>query len=735
MYLYGRYFIVIDDIWDTEAWKIISCAFPENMCGSRVMTTTRIETVARACCSNNIEFVYKMKPLSDQDSRILFFKRIFGSDDACPLYLKQVSVEILKKCGGLPLAVITISSLLANQPNKLKDRWEYVLKSLGSNSEVSPSLIGMRQILNLSYTNLPHNLKTCMLYLGIYPEDYTIDKNDLTRQWIAQGFITKAHGIDPEDVAKSYFNELINRSMIQPSDVDDNGEVMSGRVHDMMLDLILHKSKEENFITVLDDIQDMEGQSEKIRRLSLHLDGPTDERVVESVLSQVRMLARFGTSAFLPCFLLFKHLRVLTIEISEGSRSSSSFLDFTGICHLLQLRYIKIIASSDTIKLPKKIGCLHQLETFHIETSIHLPLELPTDIVHMNWLLHLIIPNLRLLADGIGSLKSLRTLCCWFVLSTNSRDHIKALGELTNLTNLDIRFEEDDSDNKVEGYKEVVCTCLEKLCNLKRLDIGRADCSGFCLDVPCVISPFCHLQRLRAPAAWFSRVPEWIGQQQNLYDLQLTVKELLEDDVRILAQLPSLTHLNLYIKGALKDKILIHGGRGFPVLKHFEVYCSRISHLNFEAGAMPKLERLELGFNVQGWDKYDAAPTGIEHLSCLKEIYACIAAKESNKSAAQSALRDAANMHSRRLLVLIRYFPPYFPFDGMDLQPEDDDRMRTVGEPLKMGTVLYTDEEGGDRMRIVGEPLKMGTVLFGPQVHRTSPSIHEKRSVRRTRTL
>jgi hypothetical protein len=60
---------------------------------------------------------------------------------------------------------------------------------------------------------------------------------------VAKGFITKAHGIDPEDVAKTYFNELINRSIIRPSDVDDNGKVLSCRVHDMMLDLVLHKPK------------------------------------------------------------------------------------------------------------------------------------------------------------------------------------------------------------------------------------------------------------------------------------------------------------------------------------------------------------------------------------------------------------------------------------------------------------------------------------------------------------
>ena len=69
-FIYVRYLIVIDDIWEAFAWDIIRCALPESINGSRVLITTRIETVARGCCAKNIECVYKMKALSDQDSRV-----------------------------------------------------------------------------------------------------------------------------------------------------------------------------------------------------------------------------------------------------------------------------------------------------------------------------------------------------------------------------------------------------------------------------------------------------------------------------------------------------------------------------------------------------------------------------------------------------------------------------------------------------------------------------------------
>ena len=41
-----RYLVVLDDIWEIEAWNEVSAAFPNNSNGSRILITSRIKKVA-----------------------------------------------------------------------------------------------------------------------------------------------------------------------------------------------------------------------------------------------------------------------------------------------------------------------------------------------------------------------------------------------------------------------------------------------------------------------------------------------------------------------------------------------------------------------------------------------------------------------------------------------------------------------------------------------------------------
>uniref|UniRef100_A0A0E0AS55 Uncharacterized protein n=1 Tax=Oryza glumipatula TaxID=40148 RepID=A0A0E0AS55_9ORYZ len=655
-----RYLIVVDDLWKQEAWNIIHCAFPENSNGSRVIVTTRVEDVACWACSNH-RYIYKMKPLNSDDSKKMFFNRVFGFEDGCPSQYEKVSAEILKKCGGLPLAIITIASLLAVRPTRIMQEWERIQNSLGTAFGTNPSLEGMRQILNLSYKNLPFNLRTCLLYLGKYPEDFYIERDDVVRQWIAEGFVRSSRGQDLEDVGKSYFNELINRikfeyillfltGLIQPEQ-NDYREVTRCRVHDMMLDLILSRCKEDNFINVAysgsgKDYMAIDWQhgysSNKVRRLSLQsmvvesdfavlIEG----RAVPAQLAQVRSISLFENSAGgVPWLLHFKYLRLLHI-MSYGTKR----VDLTVVSQLLHLRYLMIVGDWCEVELPSRICGLVHLETLEIACDVVTSILL--DIVSLTCLSNLTLPS-GVQLNRLPNSKSLRTL---HICHPPDMD-FNALGELTNLRDLCLYFNEVESSTA--SNLDSLGSSIGKLQNLRYLEI----------QLPSDIS----IDGLMGSLSDFPRSieildlgPEWINAALiNLRRLDLSVPETCTDEVGVLGELPSLVHLRLQLELKSKGTIMFGGGGGsFPALEDVFLSCdgdvASQSRLGFQAGVMPKLQRLVLWFGPCELG-IDTAPVGMEHLSSLQliDVRILVAPEKRNVypwDTAEHVFREAAQAH------------------------------------------------------------------------------------------
>ncbi|RZB51274.1 Disease resistance RPP13-like protein 4 [Glycine soja] len=103
-----RYVVLFDDVWNGKFWDHIESAVIENKNGSRILITTRDEKVAEYCRKSSFVEVHKLeKPLTEEESLKLFCKKAFqySSDGDCPEELKDISLEIVRKCKVFKLPV------------------------------------------------------------------------------------------------------------------------------------------------------------------------------------------------------------------------------------------------------------------------------------------------------------------------------------------------------------------------------------------------------------------------------------------------------------------------------------------------------------------------------------------------------------------------------------------------------------------------------------------------------
>ncbi|XP_076909937.1 putative late blight resistance protein homolog R1A-10 [Bidens hawaiensis] len=255
-----RYLIVIDDIWSCKAWDDVGLCFPDDKTANRVLITTRLTEVALHISQGG--FTHSLPHLNDDQSWELLCKKTFRGHE-CPESLTETGKNIAKKCGGLPLALVVIAGLL-EKGEKSKDLWDKIAKSVGSCIIKDPK--GCMDTLALSYDHLPCHLKKCFLYVGGFPEDYKVQVRTLIRLWMAEEFIKEAGQRSLQEEGEHHLMDLIDRNLLIVADKSYNGGIKSCRLHDLLRELCLKKSCEENFFKKM-SISDSTSSMVEQRRL------------------------------------------------------------------------------------------------------------------------------------------------------------------------------------------------------------------------------------------------------------------------------------------------------------------------------------------------------------------------------------------------------------------------------------------------------------------------------------
>ncbi|CAN0900465.1 Disease resistance protein RPM1 [Linum grandiflorum] len=614
-----KYLIVLDDVWNASVWSRIKVSLPDGQNGNRIILTTRMEDIA---LYSGGSYIFHVKPLEKNKSWELFCRRAFSRQ--CPPQLHDLAADIVEKCQGLPLAIVSMGGLFSTKRCSVAE-WTRVRDNLQWELSNNQILEPIKSILLLSYYDLPYRLKYCFLYCCMFPQDYKIWCGRLTRLWMAEGFVeVEVDGITPEEVASRYLNELIHRNMLQSVDSQLSVNDRMCKMHDMYREVGLMIAKQDKFFYICDAGRSpaaVNCEEENHHRLSVHQASNNNAgdiiKVVEG-MPRIRSLFVASINGCTPFSLgalngtRLRLLRVLDLEDAPVEELPHHMEN------LFNLRFLNLFGTQ-VKRLPSSIGKLQNLQTLDIlSTKVA---TLPKEIMKLQKLRHLATGYVKrtaskeynvmygicvLSGSDISCLKNLQSLR----LVEASKDLIKQLGHMTQLVVLGI------TNVKGKSQMDDLCRSIKKMPCLQQLSIAAGnedeilefDELGQSPPLPC-------LQYLSLYGK-LDKFPNWVSSLPSLIDLQMHWSRLPkeEDPLQHLHRLQSLS--NIVLNNAYQGTEL-NFARGFDNLRTMELKdFAKLESIFMAEGTMPGINMLQISSCMN----LKTAAQGIQHLSELVEL-------------------------------------------------------------------------------------------------------------------
>ncbi|KAK1413335.1 hypothetical protein QVD17_35107 [Tagetes erecta] len=573
------------------------------------MVTTRKASVASMMDPLH---VYPLDVLSNEEALSLFAQHALGEQNFDKhLSLKLHGEGIVKKCDGLPLALIMLGRVLRTKPND--EDWEELLNNeiwnLQTENEILPSL-------RLSYYDLPSHLKQVFAYCSLFSKDYLFDKDELILLWMAEGFLNESHGNKSmERLGGEYFEELKSRSFFQHSP----NEKPRYKMHDLINDLAT--SVAQDFFFRFDDkmeVYDRNEALEKSRCLSFIYEGYglykklmlfKRARRMRTFLVIPAVCAKWtnlfiSTKVVVDLLPRIRFLRVLSLKscsISEIPQSIGS---------LKHIRYLNFSRTHITC-LPEQVADLYNLQSLLV-CECFLLSSLPKSFVKLINLRHLDIngtPLLSKIPGGIGKLTSLRTLSKVIIEGSNGFK----ITDLKGLLHLQGRL-------SIIGLHKITNAIHAREANLwQKTGLDELEmewsanydhCRNELIEYEALeaLRPHNRLRKLKICFYSGTKFPNWVGDSTFIRLTQLTLQ-----DCRSCKFLPTLGHLSSL------QKLFIKSMNGVKTLGYEFLWPTN----SCNGVAFPSLEALEF-HDMQGWELWSTncgdGNMVVRSFPCLREI-------------------------------------------------------------------------------------------------------------------
>ncbi|KAL0364518.1 UNVERIFIED_CONTAM: Disease resistance protein RPP13 [Sesamum angustifolium] len=122
--------------------------------------------------------------------------------------------------------------------------------------------------LYLSYKYLPHHLKACFLYMGVFPLDFEIHTSKVINLWCAEGFLERNSHKSLENIARECLRSLVFKSVVLLREPSSNGTIKTCKVHSVFWHLCNREAGKDEFFHIMNSNANQSIESQ--RRLCIH---------------------------------------------------------------------------------------------------------------------------------------------------------------------------------------------------------------------------------------------------------------------------------------------------------------------------------------------------------------------------------------------------------------------------------------------------------------------------------
>ncbi|KAL6865377.1 hypothetical protein ACP4OV_016528 [Aristida adscensionis] len=608
------FILKVDEMIDVPRWEDIRNALSLLQCSADalIITTKKDTQQAKEYCFPSREPI-EYSPMGLYYDTVLEHTSQKRNEDS--ISTPEIFRGILEVCEPYEFCMKIFTHALYANPKKSNEDLIKLYNTLQASPRSFHILVKM--MFKFSYSDLPKEYKSCLLYLAIFPLGQKIKRSTLIGRWVSEGLIFNEDWASSVRRANRCFDALINRWLLYPADIGTTGKVKSCVVGDIIHGLITRIAKKQHIV-----------EPRLSRHLARHF----------SIFNDLQLRSSDKIENFFQR--LSKSSRVLMLKVLDvegckcfGGKNQRYLKD---ICAKMPLLKYLSLRRTNITQLPSEINNLHELEVLdirqtkvpkyatrhllllklkrllagHIDQSAHScetgtairadksasSVQIPHKIgkmVHLEVLSNVKPKHSRDLKD-IGKIWQLRKLG---VIIDYNNDHIRNLLLAINdqheylrslSVTLPIARHEDISSSR--ELPDDIVSCLQQHPNfLESLNISGSTLTG-------------HLLPLFA-----KDVNNVLGK------VTLSRTSLNHNYLKVLGNLPKLRCVKLqYIE--FTEVVLTFNEEEFKYLKYLLVERSNLTEITFKNRATPELEKIVLSFTKI------ASIIGVDRLKKLEEL-------------------------------------------------------------------------------------------------------------------